>query len=119
MGLKMTRLRHFVQFSSVYTNSFLPDGPMEERIHYLSNPDDAEAELEEILRTGTTKHLQRFPWAYVYLRQLMERLMMARFPNLPILFLRPTSIGPTIAQPYKIYSPQGLCPVSMLYSYIM
>jgi hypothetical protein len=34
---------------------------VKENIYYLSNPDDAEEELEEILQTGTTKHLQRFP----------------------------------------------------------
>jgi fatty acyl-CoA reductase len=55
--MKITRLQHFVQVSSAYTNSFLPDGPVEEKIYYLSNADDAEGELEEILRTGTTRHL--------------------------------------------------------------
>jgi alcohol-forming fatty acyl-CoA reductase len=105
MATKMTRLRHFVQVSSAYANSFLPNGPVEEKIHYLSNLDDAEGELEEILQIGTTKHLQRFPWAYAYSKQLIERLIMARFPNLPILLLRPTSIRPAIAQPCEIYGP--------------
>jgi len=73
---------------------------------YLSSPDDAEGELEEILRTGTTRYLQGFPWAYAYSKQLMERLMMAWFPDLPILLLRPTSIGPAIAQPYEMYGPR-------------
>jgi fatty acyl-CoA reductase len=119
LATKMTRLRHFVQVSSAYANSFLPDGPVEEKIYYLSNPDDAEGELKEILRTGTTRHLQRFPWAYAYSKQLMERLMMARFPNLPILLLRPTSIGPAIAQPCEMYGPKGSCPISTLYSRLM
>ncbi|PVH72542.1 male sterility protein [Cadophora sp. DSE1049] len=116
---KMTQLQHFVQVSSAYANSFLPDGPVEEKVYHLSNPDDAEGELEEILRTGTTRHLQRFPWAYAYSKQLMERLMISRFPNLPILLLRPTSIGPAIAQPYEMYGPQGSCPISTLYSRLM
>jgi nucleoside-diphosphate-sugar epimerase len=116
---KMTQLQHFVQVSSAYANSFLPDGSVGEKIYYLSNPDDAEGELEEILRTGTTMHLQRFPWAYAYSKQLMERLMISRFPNLPILLLRPTSIGPAIAQPYEMYGPQGSCPISTLYSRLM
>ncbi|KAG4428150.1 hypothetical protein IFR05_016365 [Cadophora sp. M221] len=119
LATKMTRLRHFVQVSSAYANSFLHDGPVEEKIYYLSNSDDAEGELEEILWTGTTRHLQRFPWAYAYSKQLMERLMMARFPNLPILLLRPTSIGPAIAQPCEMYGPQGSCPISTLYSRLM
>jgi hypothetical protein len=50
--MKMTRLQHFVQVSSAYANSFLPDGPVDEKVYYLSSPDDAEGELEEILRTG-------------------------------------------------------------------
>jgi fatty acyl-CoA reductase len=57
LATKMSRLRHFVQVSSAYANSFLPNGPVEEKIYYLSNPDDVEGELEEILRTGTTRHL--------------------------------------------------------------
>lgn len=44
---------------------------------------------------------------------------MARFPNLPILLLRPTSIGPAIAQPCEMYGPQGSCPISTLYSRLM
>ncbi|KAH8586635.1 male sterility protein-domain-containing protein [Bisporella sp. PMI_857] len=108
MATKMTRLQHFVQVSSVYANFFLPDGPVEEKIYYLSNFNDAEKKLEKILRTGTTKHLQRFFWAYVYLKQLMERLIIARFPNLPILLLRFTSIGPAIAQLYQIYGPGNI-----------
>ena len=118
-AMKMTRLQHFVQVSSAYANSFLPDGLVKEKVYYLSNPDDAEGELEEILRTGTTRHLQRFPWAYAYSKQLMERLMISRFPNLPILLLRPTSIGPAVAQPYEMYGPQGSCPISTLYSRLM
>jgi hypothetical protein len=45
----MTRLQHFVQVSSAYANSFLPDSHVEEKIYYLSNHDDVEGELEEIL----------------------------------------------------------------------
>ncbi len=49
----------------------------------------------------------------------MERLMVTRYPSLPLLLLRPTSIGPAIAQPYKMYGPHRLCPVSTLYSRLM
>ncbi|KAL5316288.1 hypothetical protein ACEPPN_015333 [Leptodophora sp. 'Broadleaf-Isolate-01'] len=119
LAMEMAKLQHFVQVSSAYVNSFLPDGPVDEKVYYLSSPDDAEGELEEILRTGTTRYLQGFPWAYAYSKQLMERLITARFPNLPILLLRPTSIGPTIAQPYEMYGPQGSCPISTLYTRLM
>jgi nucleoside-diphosphate-sugar epimerase len=119
MAMKMTRLQHFVQVSSAYANSFLPDGPVDEKLYYLSSPDDAEGELKEILQTGTTRYLQGFPWAYAYSKQLMERLITARYPDLPILLLRPTSIGPAIAQPYEMYGPQGSCPISTLYARLM
>jgi len=119
LATKMTKLQHFVQVSSADANSFLPDGPVDEKVYYLSKPDNAEGELEEILRTGTTRSLQGFPWAYAYSKQLMERLMVARFPDLPLLFLRPTSIGPAIAQPCKMYGPQGSCPISTLYARMM
>ncbi|PVH69175.1 hypothetical protein DL98DRAFT_626187 [Cadophora sp. DSE1049] len=105
--------------STAFANSFLPDGPIEEKVYYLANPDTAEAELDEIRYTGTTGHLQSFPWAYAYSKQLMERLMVARYPSLPLLLLRPTSIGPAIAQPYEMYGPRGSCPVSTLYSRLM
>jgi fatty acyl-CoA reductase len=119
MTTEFSKLRHFVQVSSAFANSFLPDGHVEEKLYYFSNPDDAEGELKEILRTGMTRYLQGFPWDYAYSKQLMERLLMARFPNLPLLLLRPTSIGPAIAQPYEMYGPQGSCPVSTLYSRLM
>ena len=119
LATKMTRLQTFVQVSSAYANSHLPDGPVEEKIYYLGNPDDAEGELQEILETGTTRYLQDFPWAYAYSKQLMERLMTAQFPNLPMLLIRPTSIGPAIAQPFEMYGPQGSCPISTLYARLM
>ena len=119
LATKVTILQHFVQVSNAYANSFLPDGPVDEKVYYLSNPDNAEGELEEILRTRTTKYLQGFPWAYAYSKQLIDRLMVARFPDFPILFLRPTSIGPAIAQPYEMYRPQGSCLISTLYARMM
>jgi hypothetical protein len=51
--MNMTRLRHFVQVFRAYANSFLPDGHVEEKIHYLSNPDGVEGKLEGILRAST------------------------------------------------------------------
>jgi fatty acyl-CoA reductase len=119
MSMKFTKLEKFTQVSTAFANSFLPDGPIEEKVHYLANPDTAEAELDEIQHTGTTRYLQSFPWAYAYSKQLMERLMVARYPSLPLLLLRPSSIGPAIAQPYEMYGPQGSCPVSTLYSRLM
>jgi fatty acyl-CoA reductase len=119
MSTKFVKLKHFTQVSSAFANSFLPDGPIEEKIYYLASPDTAEAELEEIRQTGTTKYLQDFPWPYAYSKQLMERLIFARYPSLPLLLLRPTIIGPAIAQPFEMYGPHGSCPISTLYSRLM
>jgi fatty acyl-CoA reductase len=119
MSTKFTKLENFTQVSTAFANSFLPDGPIEEKVYYLANPDTAEAELDEIQHTGTTRYLQSFPWAYAYSKHLMERLMVARYPSLPLLLLRPSSIGPAIAQPYEMYGPKGSCPVSTLYSRLM
>jgi fatty acyl-CoA reductase len=119
MSTKFTKLENYTQVSTAFANSFLPDGSIEEKVYYLANPDTAEAELNEIQHTGTTRYLQSFPWAYAYSKQLMERLLVARYPSLPLLLLRPSSIGPAIAQPYEMYGPQGSCPVSTLYSRLM
>ncbi|KAH8587859.1 male sterility protein-domain-containing protein [Bisporella sp. PMI_857] len=88
-------------------------------IHAAANISFRAPLQREIFQTGTTRHLKRFPWAYAYSKQIMERLIMARFPDLPILLLRPTSIGPAIAQPYEMYGPQGSCPISTLYARLM
>ncbi len=61
MFMKFTKLKHFTQVSSAYANSFLPDGPVEEKVYCLASPDNAEAELQEILHIGRTKYLQSFP----------------------------------------------------------
>jgi fatty acyl-CoA reductase len=114
---KMTRLRSFVHVSTCYANSFLPDGPVEERLYLVS--DDPEAELTEILQTGATKHLGEFPWAYAYSKNLAERLLHFRFPLLPLLIIRPSSIGPALAQPFTLYGPEGSCPISTLFSRMM
>ncbi|KAG4434272.1 hypothetical protein IFR05_010237 [Cadophora sp. M221] len=119
MSTNFTKLKHFTQVSTAFANSFLPDGPIKEKVYYLANPDTAKAELNEIQHTGTTGHLQSFPWAYAYSKQLMERLMMAQYSSLPRLLLRPTSIGPTTAQPYEMYGPRRSCPVPTLYPRLM
>jgi hypothetical protein len=45
MASEFEKLGCFVQVSTAYANSFLPDGPIEEKIYPLSNPDDSEAKL--------------------------------------------------------------------------
>ncbi|KAJ7433477.1 male sterility protein-domain-containing protein [Mycena latifolia] len=103
-------LVRFVHISSAYVNSFLPDGPVEERIYDTGNP---EAQLHEILKTGAlTSDGPQFPWPYSCAKHLTERLLFARFPALPTLIVRPTLIGPALARPHPFYSPPGAHPVS-------
>lgn len=81
MSCHFRRLKSFVQVSTAYVNSNRSDGLLHEKIYPL---EDAEAELAEIQLTGTTKHFARFPWAYSYSKHIMERILLARYPSLPI-----------------------------------
>lgn len=113
MSTRFRRLKSFVQVSTAYVNGNRPEGLLHEKIYPL---DDAEAELAEIQETGTTKHLKGFPWPYAYAKHIMERLLLARYPHLPILILRPSMIGPAIRQPHEGYGPEGSMPVDAFLS---
>ena len=110
MAKLFQRLEQFIQISTAFCNSFLPDGIVEEKIYPLG---DAESELKIARETGATEYLSLFPAPYYYakacgskpllglhlantvpfVQHLMERLLTVRYPNLPILLLRPTTIG--------------------------
>lgn len=63
MATDFQRLEQFIQISTAYCNSFLPDGTVEEEIYPL---DDPESELETFSRTGTSPYVSRFPAPYYY-----------------------------------------------------
>ncbi|KAJ7633468.1 NAD-binding domain 4 protein [Mycena polygramma] len=111
------RLERFVHISTAFVNSFLPDGPVEERIYEVGDP---EVQLAEILQTGEVSGgLPKFLWPYSFAKHLTERLLLSRHSRLPLLIVRPTNIGPAIAQPYPYYGPPGACPISTyIHSYI-
>ncbi|KAJ7487823.1 male sterility protein-domain-containing protein [Mycena latifolia] len=103
-------LSRFVHISTAYANSFLPDGVIEEKVYELG---DAETQLADILDTGFSQNsVPDFPWPYSFAKHLTERLLLSRNPQLPLLIVRPTNIGPAISQPYPYYGPPGSCPVS-------
>lgn len=102
------KLESYVQFSTVYANTFLPDGLISEKIYELGDP---EAELLEIQAKGTTKYLKDFAWPYAYSKHLTERLVVKRYPELPLMIIRPTCIGPAIKEPFELYGPEGSHPV--------
>lgn len=109
-------LESYIQVSSAYANTFLPDGLVSEKMYELGDP---EAELLEIQAKGTTKYLKGFAWPYAYSKHLMERLLVKRYPELPLTIIRPTSIGPAIKEPFEFYGPEGSIPLDTVYSRMM
>ncbi|KAL9066563.1 MAG: hypothetical protein Q9161_007464 [Pseudevernia consocians] len=116
LATSFKKLESYVQVSSAYANTFLPDGLVSEKIYELGDP---EAELLEIQATGTTKYLKDFAWPYAYSKHLMERLLVKRYPELPLTIVRPTSIGPAIKEPFAFYGPEGSIPIDTVYSRMM
>lgn len=112
MATSFVKLRQFVQISTSYCNSNQPDGIIEEKIYALGDP---EQELNEITTTGTSPHASRFPWPYGYAKHLTERLLFSRYPDLPILVVRPTCIGSAISQPFPLYGPISATPIEQCF----
>ena len=67
MATKFQRLEQFIQISTAYCNSFLPDGIVEEKIYPLG---DAESELSAFQEKGSTQYLSQFPAPYYYSKVL-------------------------------------------------
>ncbi|KAH8665050.1 male sterility protein-domain-containing protein [Tricladium varicosporioides] len=107
-------LKHFIHISTAYANSHLPDQKILEKIYPLG---DAEAELADILdpTKQTTEYAHLFPWAYGYTKHITERLLFKRYPNLPILIIRPTSIGSAVSSPYPLYGPPKATPMEQAF----
>ena len=67
MATKFQRLEQFIQISTAYCNSFLPDGIVEEKMYPLGDP---ESELNTACETGSTEYLSQFPAPYYYAKVL-------------------------------------------------
>lgn len=106
------RLKLLVQLSTSYTNSHLPDGPVLERIYQLDSEEDPERELASMLTLNESPHRAKFSSSYTQAKHLMERLLLSRFPLLPILLLRPTIFGPAFRHPYPLYGPEDSTPLT-------
>ena len=63
MATKFQCLEQFIQMSTAYCNSFLPDGVVEEKIYPLG---DAESELKTAREQGSTEYSSQFPAPYYY-----------------------------------------------------
>ncbi|KAJ5476879.1 Male sterilityNAD-binding [Penicillium sp. IBT 31633x] len=106
------RLKLFIQISTSYVNSHLPDGPVLERMYPLGGEEDPEEELASILKMGKSSHSAKFSSTYTQAKHLMERLLLSRFPLLPILLLRPTIFGPALRHPYPLYGSEDSTPLT-------
>ncbi|KAJ5874653.1 uncharacterized protein N7529_003083 [Penicillium soppii] len=106
------KLIKFVQVSTVYANSFLPDGNIAEQIHLFGATDlDCEKELEQVFSERSTPRTGDWLWPYAQAKYVMERLLVQRYPELPLLIIRPSSIGPAIKDPFPHFGPDGSNPV--------
>ncbi|KAJ5309356.1 beta-xylosidase [Penicillium atrosanguineum] len=108
---KFPFLKIFIQISTAYVNSFLPDGEIKEKIYEISD-NDPEDVLASILDSGDSRDTQRFSSSYAHAKYLMERLLLERYPLLPLLLLRPACFGPAMRDPYKLYGPDSSLPLN-------
>ncbi|KAJ5860833.1 uncharacterized protein N7529_008143 [Penicillium soppii] len=103
-----TRLQCFLQISTTYVNSFLPDGSIEERIYPL-HPNPI-VELDTIIATGKSAATDQFAAPYALAKHLAERLILDGGHAFPILIVRPSFIAPAIQDPYPLYGRDGATP---------
>ncbi|KAJ7747813.1 male sterility protein-domain-containing protein [Mycena metata] len=92
MATKFTHRVRFCHISTAYANSDRPDGPIEERIYRLGDP---EAQLAEILASGTVSgvDITTFLAPYCFAKHLTEELLLSRYSSsLSIVIIRPTGI---------------------------
>lgn len=115
---RFRRLKLLIQISTAYANSFLPDGPVLERPYTVSE-EDPEEELASILTLDSSPHAARFSSTYAQAKYLMERLLVKRFPLLPILLMRPTIFGPALRDPFPLYGPEDSTPMNRFARYFL
>lgn len=113
LGMGMLHLRCFVHVSTAYVSSFRKDGVVEERIYEFGDP---EREIRQLLQGERPTRAHYYAWPYAYSKHLAEQLLTRRFPTLPLLVLRPTSIGPALYAPFPQYLPRKSCPMSNVYA---
>ncbi|KAJ5772622.1 hypothetical protein N7520_003151 [Penicillium odoratum] len=115
---RFRRLKLLVQVSTAYVNSFLPDGPVLEKLYNLSN-EDAEAELASVLSLDKSPRTAIFSSSYAQAKYVMERVILQRYPLLPILILRPTIFGQAIRDPYPLYGLENSTPMNKFFQLFM
>ncbi|KAK8073315.1 hypothetical protein PG994_004214 [Apiospora phragmitis] len=116
LGTAMPNLQRFVHISTAYVNTFLDDGLIKEKVYSFGNP---ESELRQVLRGETPERVRYHAWPYGYSKYLAEQLLVQRFSQLPLLIVRPSSLGPALDAPFPQYIPQASCPLSNMYARLM
>lgn len=118
MASQLRRLKLLIQLSTAYCNSFLPDGPVLERLYALSD-EDPEEELASILALDQSPFAAQFSSTYAQAKYMTERLLPRRFPLLPVLFVRPTIFGQALRDPYPLYGLENSTPLNKFFQYLV
>lgn len=117
MASEFRHVRLFVHFSSLAVNSFLPGGVVEERLYPSPNPDPEP--VEELAGHPGADCSQlpsddRYAWPYGQAKHLAERLLLRQPCPIPVLIIRPSAIGPAMAEPFALYGPDKAIPMHTL-----
>ncbi|OJJ75221.1 hypothetical protein ASPBRDRAFT_73406 [Aspergillus brasiliensis CBS 101740] len=112
LASQMTHLRAFVFISSFLVGLLLSNETTQERfLKVAADEPDPEEQVASIVATNSSPYADRFPTTYSQAKYLSERLLLAHQKSLPVLVVRPTSIGPAIRDPYPLYGVAGSVPV--------
>lgn len=71
---------------------------------------DPEAELAEVLSGARTTAPPGLVWPYAYSKYLTERILLHKYPDAPILIVRPSSIAPALSEPFPGFEIRSSCP---------
>lgn len=115
LASSFSSLISFVQVSSLYALSFLSDGLVEEKLYTMKDPEDS---LGRIL-AGRDADSENYAWPYARAKHLMECLLATRHLGLPLMILRPSSIGPALFQPFEMYGKPSSMPINSFLSRLM
>lgn len=117
MASGFPHIQLFIHFSSLAVNSFLPAGVVEERLYPSPNPNPDPVEDLAGYPGADSSRLpadERYAWPYGQAKHLAERLLLRQPCPIPLLIIRPSAIGPAIAEPFALYGPEKAIPMHTL-----
>ena len=133
LALSSKSLKRFVYVSSAYANGHLHqlhdgiDTEVLEQVYPLrnTNQDTSALELADLTKRGTSPEytFHNFPAAYAYAKHLTERLLLSRFHaegrDEDLLIIRPSIMGPAMAEPVPGFHVQASAPATALCAAIL